>query len=277
MPVIAMNQELGAGGEAVAEQLAAELGLRNARHEVLQHVAERMHLQPAAVERFLEGRAGLLQRLGTDESSIALFRAEEVLELARTGDVVIRGWGAACLLRPIAHVMCVRVGAPEAVRARRIAAQLGIDDQALALEQVRHSDAAHTANVQHQFGVRWGDPMIYDLTLNTERLSTGACVAQIKALSLRPEFAETAASRARLSDLTVEYHVRAALRADTRTATVGITIEVQAGRVCLRGIVTDQAEARGAADVAAAVPGVTRVDNELRTMEGSNLFPSPRM
>ena len=59
MPVIAMNQEMGSQGKFVAEKLAEELGLAIVRHEVIEHVAEKMHLRKSMLQRFLEGKAGL--------------------------------------------------------------------------------------------------------------------------------------------------------------------------------------------------------------------------
>jgi len=278
MPVIAMNREMGSRGRDVASLLASELGLRIVQHEVvLDHVAERMHTRRSTVQRYLEGQSKLFERLSTDDESLTLYKQEEVLELAKEGNVIIRGWGAVCLLRPIAHIPCVRVGAPEKTRVRWVMAQLNIDDEELALEQLHHSDAAHIANMQHDYGVRWGDPMIYDLTLNTERVSIESCVAQIKALAQRPEFQETPESRAKLTNLTLQYHIRAALRADERTAGVKVTIEVDGDLATLRGIVARKSEAEASAALAGSVPGIKQVDNQLRTMEGSRFFPSSRM
>ena len=210
MPVIAMNQEMGSQGKYVAEKLAEELGLEIVRHEIIDHVAEKMHLRKSALQRFLEGKAGLLERWGTDEASLALFKVEEILELAAKGNVIIRGWGATHVLRPIPHIPCVRVGAPFATRLKWLMNSLGTDDEDMVAEEIRHSDMAHRANMQHQFGVAWGEPMQYDITLNTERLSVATCVAMIKELLKRPEFKETPESRAKLANLTLEYHVRAA-------------------------------------------------------------------
>jgi len=278
MPVIAMNREMGSRGRDVASLLASELGLKIVQHEVvLDHVAERMHTRRSAVQRYLEGHSKLFERLSTDDESLMIYKQEEVLELAQEGNVIIRGWGAACLLRPIAHIPCVRVGAPEKTRVRWVMAQLNIDDEELALEQLHHSDAAHIANMQHDYGVRWGDPMIYDITLNTERVSIESCVAQIKALAQRPEFQETPESRAKLANLTLQYHIRAALRADERTAGVKVTIEVDGNIATLRGIVARKSEAEASAALAGSVPGIEQVDNQLRTMEGSRFFPSSRM
>ncbi len=276
MPVIAMNQEMGSQGKYVAEKLAEELGLEIVRHEIMDHVAEKMHLRKSMLQRFLEGKAGMIERWGTDEASLALFKVEEILALAAKGNVIIRGWGATHVLRPIPHIPCVRVGAPFRTRVKWLMTCLGTDDEDMVAEEIRHSDTAHRANMQHQFGVTWGEPMQYDLTLNTERLTVASCVEQIKLLLKRPEFEETPASRARLANLTLEYHVRAALRASPRTADVKISIHAENGKVTLEGIAVDAEERHAIAEMVSAVPGVKSADNKLRIMKYPKIFPSSK-
>jgi len=276
MPVIAMNQEMGSQGKLVAEQLAADLGLEIVRHEIIDHLAEKMHLRKSMLQRFVQGKSGLIERWGTDEASLALFKVEEILELATKGNVIIRGWGATHVLRPIPHIPCVRVGAPFATRVKWLMNSLGTDDEEMAAEEIRHSDAAHRANMHRQFGVTWGEPMQYDLTLNTERLSVATCVEQIKQLLTRPEFTETPESRAKLAKLTLEYHVRAALRAHAKTADVKVAISADNGKILLEGIAISPEERHAIVDVVSHVPGVKGVDNKLKVMKDVKIFPSSK-
>jgi len=276
MPVIAMNQEMGSQGKFVAEKLAEELGLEIVRHEIIDHVAQKMRLRKSMLQRFLEGKAGLLERWGTDEASLALFKVEEILDLAAKGNVIIRGWGATHVLRPIPHIPCVRVGAPFATRLKWLMNSLGTDDEDMVAEEIRHSDMAHRANMQHQFGVGWGEPMQYDITLNTERLSVATCVEMIKELLKRPEFKETPESRAKLANLTLEYHVRAALRASPKTADVKISISADSGKVTLEGIAASTEERHAIVEVVGHVPGVRSADNKLKTMKYTKMFPSSK-
>lgn len=276
MPVIAMNQEMGSQGKLVAEKLAADLGLEIVKHEIIDHVAQKMHMRKSTLQRFLQGKAGLLERWGTDEASLALFKVEEILDLAARDNVIIRGWGATHVLRPIPHIPCVRVGAPFATRLKWVMNSLGTDDEDMVAEEIRHSDAAHRANMQHQFGVAWGEPMQYDLTLNTERLSVATCVEMIKALLKRPEFEETPESRAKLANLTLEYHVRAALRASPRTADVKIAISADNGKIRLEGIAASADEQHAIAEVVSQVAGVKGVSNKLKVMRDVKLFPSSK-
>ncbi|MGE5240002.1 MAG: cytidylate kinase family protein, partial [Bacteroidota bacterium] len=263
-------------GKLVAEQLAADLGLEIVRHEIIDHLAEKMHVRKSMLQRFVQGKSGLIERWGTDEASLALFKVEEILELATKGNVIIRGWGATHVLRPIPHIPCVRVGAPFATRVKWLMNSLGTDDEEMAAEEIRHSDAAHRANMHRQFGVTWGEPMQYDLTLNTERLSVATCVEQIKQLLTRPEFAETPESRAKLANLTLEYHTRAALRAHAKTADVKVAIGADNGKILLEGIAISPEERHAIVDVVSHVPGVKGVDNKLKVMKDVKIFPSSK-
>ena len=127
-----------------------------------------------------------------------------------------------------------------------------------------------------QFGVTWGDPVLYDLVLNTDRLSVESCVAQISQLASRPEFAETPESRAMLANMALEARVRAALKEHAATRDINITINARQGQVALRGIVLDAEERSQTEEVAAAVPGVDSVDNQLRLMTSTRLFASSK-
>jgi osmotically-inducible protein OsmY len=123
--------------------------------------------------------------------------------------------------------------------------------------------------------VDWGDPSLYDLTLNTERVPIATCVDQVVALARSAAFKETAASRRHLEDLALQARVRAALRADKRTVGTDVLVDARGGRIRLQGIVMSAKERGLAADVAGAVKGVDAVDNELRTMAGGLYrFPS---
>jgi len=276
MPVVALTQEMGSLSKDVAEALARDLGLATMRHEVVDHVASKMLVSRSLINRLREGKAGTIERLTADRRGMAIYSAEEVLEIAARGNVVLRGWGATCLLREVPHVVCVRVTRPFAKRVEWLLAQLDTDDAESAAAEIRRSDQAHAARMHAQFGVTWGDPLLYDLVLNTDRISVESCVQQIRALMERPEFSETEASRALLQGLALQARVRAALKADERTRDVNVAIDSTAGRVVLRGIVATAEELAAAAQVAATTSGVTDIDNQLRAMATSRLFPSAR-
>jgi cytidylate kinase len=268
MTVIAMTQEMASLGKDVALGVCEALGLQQVRHEVGDVVAGRMQVKKSLIRRIREGKAGKVEKWAADEKTISIFTAEEVLELAVKGNVLIRGWGATLLLRLVPHVPCIRVCAPLEVRVKRLMERLETDDEELARHEIEVDDAARAARMGEAFGVNWGDPVLYDLTLNTERVAIRTCVDQVVALARSPGFQETPESRRILEDLALQARARAALKADPRTASIDIVVDVKEGRVALRGIVLDDREKALGQEIISKLPGVKGVDDELRTMAG---------
>jgi osmotically-inducible protein OsmY len=130
--------------------------------------------------------------------------------------------------------------------------------------------------MHQQFGVTWGDPLLYDLVLNTDRVSVASCVELITQLTRRPEFQETEASRAMLADMTLTARIRAAFKDNEATRDTKVTIESHGGQVSLQGIVISDVERSEAERVVAGVQGVAGVDNQLRVMSTSRRFTSAK-
>lgn len=272
MPVIALTQEMGSLAKDVALRLAEAGQLEVMRNEVADTVAGRMQVPASLIRRLREGKAGLVERLSTDKEQVALFSAEEVFAQAVRGNVVLRGWGATCLLRPVRHVVRVRITRPFEQRVAWLMDHLGTDDREAAESEVRRSDAAHAARMNAQFGVTWGDPLLYDMVLNTDRLSVDSCVEQILQLARRAEFQETADSRAALEGLALSARVRAALKANESTSDVDVQIDSRDGNVTLSGIVVSDKERNETERVAATVAGIGKVDNRLHLMKVTRKF-----
>jgi cytidylate kinase len=273
MPVIAFTQEMGSLAKDVALRVAQEGKLAVMRHEVLEGVADKMRVPTSVISRLREGKAGLVERLQVDRSKMAVHTAKEVFALADKGNIVLRGWGATCLLRPVAHVLTVRITRSFDKRVAWLMDHLETDDEAFARAELRRSDDAHASRMHALFGVTWGDPLLYDLVLNTDRVSVESCAAQILQLAARPEFQETPASRALLADLALAAAVRAALKENEATREVNIDIQGQGGKVVLRGIVLNELERSESARIATTVAGTGgNVDNQLRLMAVTRRF-----
>ena len=275
MPVIAMTQEMASLGKDVALGVAEKLGLQLVRHEVGDMVAGRMHVKKSLIRRIREGKASKIEKWAADEKTISIFTAEEVFDLAVKGNMLIRGWGATMILRSVPHIPCVRVCAPLEVRVKRLMERLETDDESLARREIEVDDQARASRMGEHFNVTWGDPTLYDLTLNTERVSIPTCIEEVVKLVNAAEFRETPQSRQHLADLALQARARAALRADARTAGIDITVDVAGGRATLRGIVVDDREKALVKEVVESVAGAGKVDDDLRTMTGGLFrFPS---
>jgi len=271
MPLVAMTREMGSLGKDVAAGVAARSGRKVVYHEIIEPIASKMRLRKSHVERFLDGRAGLWEKLTTDRTSLSIFTADETFRFLRDGQTaVIRGWGAVHLLRNIPHVVRVRVCAPLETRVLRMMERLATDNRETVENEIQMSEEAHTAITKRHFNVNWRDPELYDLVLCTERLSVDECVDEIDGMMRRKCFEETADSRRMVENLSTEWAVRSALRRDDRTARTHITIESDNGTLRLTGVVDTQTEANAAGEVAKAVEGVKAVDNQLKAANSAS-------
>ena len=270
MPLITIPREMGSLGKDVAAQVARQMGKKVVHHEIIEPLADKMRLRKTHVVRFLDGKAGILEKMSTDKTSLSIFTADEVLRIAANDEVgVIRGWGANHLLEPVPHVVRVRVCASFDVRLKRMMERLNTTDQATVEKEIRLSDEAIAAITRRHFDVNWKDSEHYDIVLNTDRVSTEDCADQVLQLAKCPRFAETPESLKKLHDLAMVAHIRGALRGDERTRKLNFTIEVSDGHATLSGIVETEQALKQAADVTATVPGITGVTNNLKEMSGA--------
>lgn len=243
MAVIAMTREMATRGSEVAAGLAERLGLAIVHHELVEHdIAERTGLPESEVHRYLEGEASLLERWKLDRSRMSRYTAQEILELAAKGNVLIRGWGASYLLKDVAHVVSVRICAPMAFREKVLMERLGLKEAAMARREIDYNDAAHNDTMRKLFDTDWEDPALYAILLNTARVPVSDCVDAIVRLTEIPAFRETPASRGLLMDELVRARVRFALlrHFGSEAGRHGIRAYVTEGKVTLTGATTDE-------------------------------------
>ncbi|MCC6532089.1 MAG: cytidylate kinase family protein [Burkholderiales bacterium] len=264
MPLIAMTREMGSFGKDVAAGVAEALAIPVLHHEIIEPLADKMRLRKSHVIRLLEGHPSFFERLTADQTSLSIYTAEETFNLAAQGrGAVLRSWGAANLLRPVSHVVCVRVCAPKPLRIERMKQRMKSSDATQAKREVEDNDEAHGAIIRRHFGVDWWDAEQYDLVLNTERMSIEECVDNVLHCVRHADFQETSRSHAMFENLRLQARVRAHLRQTPQTRTVRIAISADDGTLVLGGVVDSALERSRAAEVAAAVPGVMAVRNEL--------------
>lgn len=268
MPLIAMNREMGSLGKDVARGLEDALGLKVRHHEIIDHLANRARLRKSHVVSFLEGTQGLFERLTVDQLSLRILTADEILSLAASGEgLILRGWGATSLLKEVPHAVRVCITASRRVRVQRMMERLESQDAAQIERIVDQNDEAARAVMRRHFHIDTRDITEYDLGFNTDRIAVDQCVEEIVNLVKSRQFAETEQSRARLQDLAVAHHVRAALRTHASTSHCKVRVSAQAGRVTLEGVVDGDEQRRACAEIASRIKGAAALENLLRVAQ----------
>jgi cytidylate kinase len=266
MPVIAMTREIGSLGTEVAAGVASRLGLEIVRSEVAaNNVARRLGVAEAAVTRYLEGSASLLERWQIDHRKLFKYAAEEILGIAQRGNVLMKGWGAATLLRDLPNVISARVCAPMDFRVRVIMEREGRKDAARVRDEIVRFDAARARTLRAYFDIEQEDARLYHIVLNTERLSVETCVNAICELAEGPKFADTLKARSALANKLLEARISAAMaeHISFAMAPLGISVSVEHGKVTLAGTTTSGGLRQRAENIARTVAGMSPIDNRI--------------
>ena len=266
MTVIAMTREIGSFGMDVAAGLAATLGLKIIQSDtVATCIAKRLGVNERAVLHYVNGSASLLERWQIDRRKLFHFTAEEILRLAEQGNVLIKGWGVATLLRDLSGVISVRVCAPVDFRVRVLMHRLGTKDANAVREQIERYDAARARTMRAYFDVEHEDPRLYHIVLNTQRLSIEACVKTVSELAESARFEDHAATQATLANKLVEAEISSALveHISLAAAPLGVSVSVANGKVTLSGTTSSGGVRMSAERIAHDIAGVCQIDNRI--------------
>jgi cytidylate kinase len=268
MPLIAMNREMGSLGNEVARGLEQALGMKVRHHEMIDHLANRARIRKSHVISFLEGRQGLLERLTVDQLRLRILTADEILSMAESDDaVILRGWGATSLLKDVPHAVRVCVSASRRTRVQRMMQRLDTNDAEKVERIVDQNDESARAVMRRHFHIEPRDINEYDMGFNTDRVPVAQCVDEIVKLVKAPQFAETDASRAKLRDVALAHHVRAALRTHGSTSHCSVRVAAEAGHVQLHGQVDYVEQSEACSDIARRIKGVRVIENHLHIAE----------
>jgi cytidylate kinase len=266
MTVIAMTRQVGCLGTDVATGIAERLELKIVHSEIIANtVAERLGVGQRAVLRYVDGSASMFERWQINKRKLSRYTAEEILNIAQQGNVLIRGWGAATLLRNMPEVISVRVCASMDFRVRVVMERLGVGDADRVREEIERFDAVHARTLRDSFNVAYDDAQLYHLVLNTDRLPVDACVDLVCQLAHHPRFQDRATTRSALADKLLESKINAALSEEIGIgmAPAGLTVSAANGRVTLIGTSSSGALRARAEEVAHRVAGVRQVDNRI--------------
>lgn len=216
MAIVTISRQLAAGGFEVATGVAKALGLRIIDREAIDQAAMECGVPEIALHELgYEGRRGLMQRLldalktsPAIPPTIEMQRRESIgplavpprgiftpampllsvameeyvrivglviQNMAREGNVLIVGRGSQILLRDNPEALHVKIVAPLAYRVEKLMSLEGLS-QREATQRILASDGARAEYLRRYYGVNWLDPQLYDLVINTGRITIQTAV-----------------------------------------------------------------------------------------------------
>ena len=179
MAVITLSRQMGSKGDEVARMVADRLGLRLVGREIINQAALQAGVPEVALSEIDElGLLGMKPR----PEALRLYRetvSRLIQELADAGNLLLVGRGGQIILAGREDALHVQVIALRASRINWIQEQRSVTaDVAAAL--VDASDRARAAYLRRHFQVHWDAPELYDLIVNTERLTVSAAAEIIR-------------------------------------------------------------------------------------------------
>ena len=266
MAIITISREMGTGAYGIAKELAkklkytlvdgpklascaAEYGLSL---EMLQAVDEKPPSYNTVEDR---ARAASL-------NSIELI----LLDLAKKGNVILYGRGGQDLVQGCGNVLRLRFVADFEERVERFAEREWIDPD-LAQELIRRSDHQRGGFIHFYFDRDWNDPLGYDLTFNTSRLSPSSIIDIIVAAVKDSQLKEANSwSVDEIENTILVKKIETALLRSEELEYRPFRIEVEDRQVTLSGYIGSEKEKKAALKVAAGIEGVDGVTDNLHVV-----------
>ena len=260
MAVVVISQQMGAGGPEIGTALAERLGYRYVNHELLLDAARRDGLAEERLSHLEESKPSLFERFDTETRHHITVLQTTLLEFAELDNAVMMRGGGQWLLRGVPHALRARIIAPFEQRVRqwvkRTTEMTGeTPNQRAAGDFVRRDDAQRAGRMRYLYETDIEDPALYELIVNTEKLSTAAVVEVLAGLVQRPEMATTDAGRKLVAARALASRVQVALATHPETRRYRFTVDAKDGVVTLEATTgLDRA-----LEVARSVPGVREV------------------
>jgi len=185
IPVITMATEPGSGGSIIAARIAERLELDYFHRDIVEKIAKTAKIRGAVVNSLekerLTGVKDFISSLVEDQyihpDTYLRHLLVVINTIAKHGRAVIVGRGANFIL-PADDIFAVRVIAPLKKRIREVALTHGAPIEE-AKRRVIQRESRRKAFVGHSFHADISDPIHYDLTINTGKMSIDAAVEAV--------------------------------------------------------------------------------------------------
>ena len=264
MPLITISDCLGCGGREIAERVAGGLNTTLYDDRKLQNKALAMGVRSEDVKHIDEKAPGFFDRILSNKHDVYLnFMEAVVYEVAREGEGVIIGHGSQMLLRDFGCALHVRIHASPDTRVARIMRGRAISREA-AVKLIRKTDDEKSGFFRFAFHKDWNDPSLYDLVINTEKVSEESAARLVIESARSGEISACSLTALEAMErLSLEKKIHAALLWKNINLNL-LHIEVlENGITHISGFSYNEEEKSRIIDTVKEVPGVVEVRSEM--------------
>lgn len=266
MAVITISREMGTGAYHIAEEVAHKLKYALIDGSRISESAPKYGLSPEMLQMVDEKPPSYIT--AEDRKRAAALNTIELilLDFARKGNVILYGRGGQDLLKGCGNVLRLRFVADFEERVERFAEREWIDPD-LARSMIRRSDHQRGGFIHFYFDRNWSDPVGYDLTFNTSRLSQGSIVDSIVAAAKDPFLKEAEKGAAELIDNTILMKkIETALLNASNLDYRPFSIVAEMGKVLVSGYIASEEEKASALKIVKSIKGVKELKEDIQVV-----------
>jgi cytidylate kinase len=266
MAVITISREMGTGAYQIADEVAKKLKYTLVNGALISANASKYGLSPEMLQMVDEKPPAYIT--AEDRKRAAALNTVELmlLDFARKGNVILYGRGGQDLIKGCGNVLRLRFIADFEERVERFAEREWIDPD-LARSMIRRSDHQRGGFIHFYFDRDWADPLGYDLTFNTSRLSPESIVESIVAAAKDPALKDAEKVNMEIIDNTILVKkIETALLNSPELDYRPFKIHVEKGNVSLSGYLASQEEKKNAIRIVESVKGVKSVEADIQVV-----------
>lgn len=262
MHFITISQMLGTDGERIARKAAGDLKYAFYGEQELYHAAE--NLEVLADVRTLDEKApSLMARLFSERPKVRLDRLESVIfDAAKKGDAVFFERGSQLLLKSFSCAFHVLIVGSHERRVERVMKEMGLAREE-AEKAISRSDREKKDFIEFAFGEDWLNFHLYDLVLNTDKVSFDSAARAIVDSAKSEEIKDCGVDSAEtLGKLSLERRIESAFLEAAIPSRLFFAVE-DTENVRLYGFASSSEEKGNAETVVRKVKGVRGIHNEI--------------
>lgn len=256
MPIVTISRGSYSRGKEVAEKLALKLGYECISREVLLDASDEFNIPEIKLIRALHDAPSVLERFFYGKERFVSYIHAELLQQARTDNIVYHGLAGHYFFRDIPHVLKVRIIADMHDRVREEMKREHISAEKARYLLTKDDEERRKWGMQ-LYGVDTWDSKLYDMVLHIRKLTVDDAVDILVDTVQKPIFQATPQSRKLVDNLALQ----AKIKANLATIEPRAHIVVDGGEVIISNIEKNIERAEGN-------KGIAHIEKVVMQIEG---------
>ncbi len=273
MAVICVAREFAALGDETVHELAKMTGYKPLDKEYIETKMSEKGISPAVRAKYDEKRPGFWASLSQDRDDYLHFLKTVLYEEAAAGDCIISGRGGFAIFAGVPGTLSIKLVAPRDKRLERVRQRFQCDDKR-AEQLLRQNDHDRKGFHDYFFGVDWGDPVLFDLVINTGRehpATVARIIDQLRQLVITEEKGK--ACMTRMADIRLGHAIVTEIVYTRRIPVHFVEADVKGRKAVLHGVANTQSAIDAAGTAAQSVRGIDTVENAIQIVQEFAVMP----